>query len=220
MTHPSSHSFADMSRSLAQELQTHLAFSKTFQNTVSLETPLSEKDTFGPSDIPTFIVDKEVAVLFFFYLKHQTKFCFNFFTDLCVVDYPTESSRFEVVYHVGGISPTDNFYRRLRVKILLRENEIADSVISVFPGASWFECEAWDMYGVFFQGNPELRRLLTDYGFEGYPLRKDFPLTGYTEVRFDEKTKRVVSEPVELAQEFREFSQVSSPWRKEVEKRS
>ena len=86
MTHPSSHSFADMSRSLAQELQTHLAFSKTFQNTVSLETPLSEKDTFGPSDIPTFIVDKEVAVLFFFYLKHQTKFCFNFFTDLCVVD--------------------------------------------------------------------------------------------------------------------------------------
>eukprot|EP00958_Prasinococcus_capsulatus_P027692 scaffold5782_cov618-Prasinococcus_capsulatus_cf.AAC.11 len=177
-----------LSRAFAQDLQSHLAFSKVFQNTVSVESPLSDEDTFG-------------------------------LTNLCVVDYPTESSRFEVVYHLGGLSPEDNLYRRLRVKVLVKENEILDSALSVYPGVSWFECEAWDMYGVFFQGNPDLRRILTDYGFEGYPLRKDFPLTGYTEVRFDEKTKRVVSEPVELAQEFREFSQTSSPWRKEVEKR-
>nr|QGN73942.1 NADH dehydrogenase subunit 9 [Prasinococcus sp. CCMP1194] len=208
-----------LSRAFAQDLQSHLAFSKVFQNTVSVESPLSDEDTFGLTSIPTFLVEKEVLVFFLFYLKNQTKYCFNFFTDLCVVDYPTESSRFEVVYHLGGLSPEDNLYRRLRVKVLVKENEILDSALSVYPGVSWFECEAWDMYGVFFQGNPDLRRILTDYGFEGYPLRKDFPLTGYTEVRFDEKTKRVVSEPVELAQEFREFSQTSSPWRKEVEKR-
>ncbi|MGE0339588.1 MAG: NADH-quinone oxidoreductase subunit C [Xanthobacteraceae bacterium] len=127
--------------------------------------------------------------------------------DVCGVDYPTREQRFDVVYHL--LSPSKNL--RVRVKVMTDENTPVPSICGVFPGANWFEREAYDLYGILFTGHPELRRLLTDYGFEGHPLRKDFPLTGFVEVRWDDEVKRVVYEPVRLAQEFRNFDFLS-PW--------
>ncbi len=127
--------------------------------------------------------------------------------DICGVDYPARKERFDVVYHL--LSPRLN--QRIRVKLTTDETTPVPSVVGVFPAANWFEREAYDMYGILFSGHPDLRRILTDYGFQGYPLRKDFPLTGYVEVRYDEAQKRVVYEPVELAQEFRSFD-FESPW--------
>lgn len=127
--------------------------------------------------------------------------------DVCGVDFPHRPNRFEIVYNL--LSITGN--RRVRVKVETDENTAVPSVVSVFPTAGWFEREVWDMYGVFFADNPDLRRILTDYGFEGHPLRKDFPLTGYVEVRYDVERKRVVYEPVKLTQDFRNFDFLS-PW--------
>jgi NADH-quinone oxidoreductase subunit C len=129
------------------------------------------------------------------------------FVDLCGVDYPERDERFEVVYHL--LSPKQNL--RVRVKVTTDEEQPVPSVTGIFPGADWFEREAYDFYGILFSGHPDLRRILTDYGFDGYPLRKDFPTTGYVEVRYDEERKRVVYEPVKLAQEFRQFDYLS-PW--------
>jgi NADH-quinone oxidoreductase subunit C len=127
--------------------------------------------------------------------------------DITAVDWPGRERRFDVVYHF--LSPSHN--RRIRVKIEVGEAKPVPSIIGVFPGADWFEREVYDLYGVPFTGHPDMRRLLTDYGFEGHPLRKDFPLTGFVEVRWDEEQKRVVYEPVRLAQEFRNFDFLS-PW--------
>lgn len=127
--------------------------------------------------------------------------------DVCAVDYPAREKRFDVVYHL--MSPTRN--ARLRVKVASDEATPVPSITSVYPGADWFEREAYDLVGVLFSGHPELRRLLTDYGFDGHPLRKDFPMTGYVEVRYDDAEKRVVYEPVKLNQEFRSFDFLS-PW--------
>jgi NADH-quinone oxidoreductase subunit C len=127
--------------------------------------------------------------------------------DVTAVDWPSREQRFDVVYHF--LSPRHN--RRLRVKIEVGEGAPVASLIDVFPGATWFEREAYDLYGVPFTGHPDMRRLLTDYGFEGHPLRKDFPLTGFVEVRYDDEQKRVVYDPVRLAQEFRNFDFLS-PW--------
>ena len=127
--------------------------------------------------------------------------------DLCGVDYPERSRRFDVVYHLLSLHNNT----RVRVKAQVGEDETIASVRDVFPCADWFEREAFDMYGIVFSGHPDLRRILTDYGFEGYPLRKDFPLTGYTEVRYDDQEKRVVYEPVNLVQEYRNFDYLS-PW--------
>lgn len=127
--------------------------------------------------------------------------------DICGVDYPERRNRFDVVYHL--LSPTQN--QRIRIKVETDAQTPIPSVVEVFPGADWFEREAYDLYGILFTGHPDLRRLLTDYGFEGHPLRKDFPLTGFTEVRYDDEQKRVVYEPVELRQEFRNFDFLS-PW--------
>jgi NADH-quinone oxidoreductase subunit C len=130
------------------------------------------------------------------------------FTDVTAVDYPSRGEkRFDVVYHL--LSPTLN--TRIRVKAEAGETTQVPSIIEVFPGADWFEREAYDLYGVIFTGHPDMRRLLTDYGFEGHPLRKDFPLTGFVEVRYDDQEKRVVYEPVRLNQEFRNFDFLS-PW--------
>jgi NADH-quinone oxidoreductase subunit C len=129
------------------------------------------------------------------------------FIDLCGVDYPTRDQRFDVVYHL--LSPNKNI--RIRVKIQTDEDTPVPSIIPVFPAAEWFEREAYDMYGILFSDHPDLRRILTDYGFQGHPLRKDFPLTGFVEVRYDDEQKRVVYEPVKLAQEFRNFDFLS-PW--------
>jgi len=127
--------------------------------------------------------------------------------DIAGVDFPEREKRFEVVYQL--LSVKHNF--RLRVKLSAAENEPVPSVVSVFSSAGWFEREAWDMYGILFSDNPDLRRILTDYGFDGHPQRKDFPLTGYVELRYDEEQKRVVYEPVKLNQAYRSFDYLS-PW--------
>ncbi|WP_174800642.1 NADH-quinone oxidoreductase subunit C [Martelella limonii] len=127
--------------------------------------------------------------------------------DICGVDWPTREKRFDVVYHL--LSPTQN--ARIRIKLEVGEDEVVPSITSIFPGADWFERETWDMYGIPFSGHPDLRRILTDYGFEGHPLRKDFPTTGFVELRYDEEAKRVIYEPVELRQEYRSFDFLS-PW--------
>ena len=128
-------------------------------------------------------------------------------TDITAVDYPAREKRFDVIYNF--LSPTLN--TRIRLKVHADETTQVPSIIDVFPGADWFEREAYDLYGVIFIGHPDMRRLLTDYGFEGHPLRKDFPLTGFVEVRYDDQEKRVVYEPVRLNQEFRKFDFLS-PW--------
>jgi NADH-quinone oxidoreductase subunit C len=132
---------------------------------------------------------------------------FEVLIDICGVDYPERAERFEVVYHL--LSPRLN--QRVRVKITTDETAPVASVNGVFPAANWYEREAYDLYGIRFTGHPDLRRLLTDYGFQGHPMRKDFPLTGYVEVRYDDEKKRVVYEPVKLTQEFRDFD-FESPW--------
>ena len=146
-----------------------------------------------------------VAVLTF--LKRDVQCQFISIIDVCGADYPSRQKRFDVVYHL--LSPRQN--QRIRVKLITDEDTPVPSVTGVFPGADWFEREAYDLYGILFSGHPELRRILTDYGFEGHPLRKDFPLTGFVEVRYDDEVKRVVYEKVELKQEFRNFDFLS-PW--------
>ncbi len=132
---------------------------------------------------------------------------FKILVDVCGNDWPQRAKRFDVVYHL--LSLTRNL--RIRVKTQLGEGESIASVIAVYPAAGWFERETFDMYGVAFEGHPDMRRILTDYGFSGYPLRKDFPLTGYVELRYDDELKRVVYQPVQLVQEFRDFD-FMSPW--------
>ncbi|WP_429808730.1 NADH-quinone oxidoreductase subunit C [Ensifer sp. B1-9] len=146
-----------------------------------------------------------IALLTF--LRDDVQCAFVNFVDVCGVDWPQRPDRFDVVYHL--LSPRQNL--RVRVKVSTGENEPVPSATPVYPGADWFEREAYDMYGILFTGHPDLRRILTDYGFEGHPLRKDFPVTGFVEVRYDDEAKRVVYEPVELKQEFRNFDFLS-PW--------
>jgi NADH-quinone oxidoreductase subunit C len=151
----------------------------------------------APSDI--------VKVMTF--LRDDERCQFWCMIDVTAVDWPERERRFDVVYHL--LSPKQN--RRIRVKVEVEESQPVPSVIDVFPGANWYERETYDLYGIMFVGHPDLRRLLTDYGFEGHPLRKDFPLTGFVEVRYDDAQKRVVYEPVRLTQEFRNFDFLS-PW--------
>ncbi|MGX9990890.1 NADH-quinone oxidoreductase subunit C [Rhizobium sp. Z1P35] len=146
-----------------------------------------------------------IALLTF--LRDDAKCGFVNLIDICGVDWPQRELRFDVVYHL--LSPKKNL--RIRVKVATDEDTPVPSACPVYPGADWFERETWDMYGVLFTGHPDLRRILTDYGFEGHPLRKDFPTTGFVEVRYDDAAKRVVYEPVELKQEFRNFD-FMSPW--------
>ncbi|QND50202.1 NADH-quinone oxidoreductase subunit C [Rhizobium lusitanum] len=146
-----------------------------------------------------------IALLTF--LRDDAKCGFVNMTDICGVDWPQRPDRFDVVYHL--LSPKKNL--RIRIKVPVAEDQPVPSACGVYPGADWFERETWDMYGVLFTGHPDLRRILTDYGFEGHPLRKDFPTTGFVEVRYDDAAKRVVYEPVELKQEFRNFDFLS-PW--------
>jgi NADH-quinone oxidoreductase subunit C len=141
------------------------------------------------------------------FLRDDANCLFKQLVDLCGVDYPEREHRFDVVYNLLSLSHN----QRIRVKIQTDEATPVASVIEVFSCAGWYEREAWDMYGILFADNPDLRRIMTDYGFEGHPLRKDFPLTGYVEVRYDENLKRVVNEPVSLVQDFRNFD-FMSPW--------
>jgi NADH-quinone oxidoreductase subunit C len=155
----------------------------------------------------TVDVTSENYIAFLTFLRDDSRLKFVSFTDLCGVDYPAREKRFDVVVHL--LSPTAN--ARIRVKVAVGEDETLESATSIWLGADWFEREAYDLYGILFTGHPDLRRLLTDYGFQGFPMRKDFPTTGYVEVRYDDTVKRVVYEPVQLRQEFRNFDFLS-PW--------
>jgi NADH-quinone oxidoreductase subunit C len=140
-------------------------------------------------------------------LRDDPAFLFEQLIDVCGVDYPDRPQRFEVVYSLLSVS----LNHRLRVKVATDEDTPVPSVVGLYPSANWFEREAWDLYGIFFSDHPDLRRILTDYGFDGHPLRKDFPLTGYVELRYDPDQRRVVYEPVKLTQDFRTFD-FASPW--------
>lgn len=155
----------------------------------------------------TLSIDPSSIVEVATFLRDDPECRFFAITDICGVDFPERDQRFEVVYHF--MSPTKN--RRIRIKLAADDVTPVPSIVSVFRGAEWFEREAYDLYGMLFSGHPDLRRILTDYGFDGHPLRKDFPVTGFVEVRYDEERKRVVYEPVKLMQEFRTFDYLS-PW--------
>jgi NADH-quinone oxidoreductase subunit C len=155
----------------------------------------------------TLITHREQVLSLLRVLRDDERFRFICLLDICGVDWPARAERFDVVYHL--LSPQQNM--RVRVKLSTDEENPVPSACQLFSCADWYEREAWDMYGVLFTGHPDLRRLLTDYGFEGHPLRKDFPLTGFVEVRYDDAAKRVVYEPIELKQEYRDFDFLS-PW--------
>ena len=155
----------------------------------------------------TVTVAAETIVKAATFLRDDARCQFVSIIDVCGADYPYRAKRFDVVYHL--LSPTQNL--RIRLKVHADEETIVPSVTGVWPGADWFERETYDLYGVLFSGHPDLRRILTDYGFEGHPLRKDFPLTGFVEVWWDDEQKRVVNRPVKLQQEFRRFDFLS-PW--------
>ena len=151
----------------------------------------------APSNIASFVE----------FLRSDNRCKFSTLVDITCVDYPDRTKRFDVVYHL--LSMYQN--HRIRLKVSIRESESIHSIVSVHPSANWFEREVFDMFGILFRDHPDLRRILTDYGFQGFPLRKDFPTTGYNEVRYDEVQKKVVYEPVSLTQEYRQFD-FMSPW--------
>jgi len=141
------------------------------------------------------------------FLKNHTNTQYKILTDVCGVDFPDREKRFEIVYNLLSIV----YNSRITIKICVDETTPVESAFNVYSSATWFEREVWDMYGIFFSHHPDLRRILTDYGFEGHPMRKDFPLSGYTEVRYDDTEKRVISTPIQMTQEFRMFKFLS-PW--------
>lgn len=173
------------------------------------------RDTLGSSVVDTTVrlgqlsveIKRDDVLKVLKFLRDDVNCQFQTLLDVCGVDYPDDDERFEIVYHF--LSMTHN--NRIRVKLRTDEDTPVDSATSLFNAANWWEREVWDMFGVAFNDHPDLRRILTDYGFEGHPLRKDFPLTGYVEVRYDDEQKRIVYEPVKLTQEFRNFDFLS-PW--------
>jgi NADH-quinone oxidoreductase subunit C len=185
---------------MSESLQTQLAHvAKAIGPTL-----LGSKIEYGELTLETDTRHIEDVIRF---LRDDPECRYISFIDICGADYPGREQRFDVVYHL--MSPYKN--HRIRVKVMVGEDETIPSVSALFKGAEWFEREAYDMYGILFTGHPDLRRILTDYGFEGHPLRKDFPTTGFVEVRYDDEVKRVVYEPVELRQEMRQFDFLS-PW--------
>ncbi|MEM5468685.1 NADH-quinone oxidoreductase subunit C [Celeribacter marinus] len=180
-----------------QELAAHIELKRP-------DDVVSSEITFGEL---TVTVAASKIVDFVEFLKTDATCKFSSLVDITAIDYPSRAQRFDVVYHF--LSMYQN--HRIRVRAAVREDETIASIMSVHPSANWFEREVFDMFGIIFSGHPDLRRLLTDYGFRGHPLRKDFPTTGYTEVRYDEELKRVVYEPVSLTQEYRQFDNLS-PW--------
>ena len=175
--------------------------------TIELKRPdsvLGWEVAFGELNVTVTLAN---LVPFVEFLKSNGNCRFSSLVDITAVDYPERDARFDLVYHF--LSMYQN--HRIRVKVAVREQDMVPSIITVHPSANWFEREVFDMFGILFSGHPDLRRLLTDYGFRGHPLRKDFPTTGYTEVRYDEEQKRVVYEPVSLVQEYRQFD-FMSPW--------
>ena len=179
----------DLEKKINSELGTKINSSKILHNQIYLE------------------IDKEDLIDVTLFIKTDKDTKFRQLIDITVVDYPEKSERFKIVY----LFLSHEYNQRLILKYFISENEIIPSLTSIFPSANWMEREVFDMYGVNFKDHPDLRRILTDYGFKGHPLRKDFPLTGHTEVRYDDLEKKVIYEPVKLSQEFRDFDS-ESPW--------
>ena len=179
------------------ELAAHIAFKQS-------DAVLSSAVTFGELTLDV-VPDRLEALVEF--LRTDSACRFTSLVDITAVDHPERAERFDLVYHF--LSMYQN--QRIRLKMVIGEEEMVPSLTGVHPSANWFEREVFDMFGILFSGHPDLRRILTDYGFRGHPLRKDFPTTGYTEVRYDEAQKRVVYEPVKLVQEYRQFD-FMSPW--------
>ena len=179
----------DLEKKLNSELTTKINKSEIKHNQIYLET------------------DKDDLIDVSLFLKTNSETKFRQLIDITVVDYPEKNKRFDVVY----LFLSHEFNQRLVLKYSISEKEVIPSLTNVFPSANWMEREVFDMYGVSFKDHPDLRRILTDYGFEGHPLRKDFPLTGHSEVRYSEDEKKVISEPVKLEQNFRNFD-YESPW--------
>lgn len=186
-----------MSEELLQDLGEHI------KETMPDHVILTQMDRHELS----IIVKKEGLKRLLQYLRDNQECLFKMLIDITAVDYPGREKRFDVVYHLLSLRQN----QRVRVKCAVAENETVPSALPLFKCAGWFERETYDMYGIIFDENPDLRRILTDYGFEGHPLRKDFPLTGYTEVTYDPELQRVVYEPVKLTQDFRDFD-FESPW--------
>ncbi len=174
---------------------------------VSGAMPGAVENTVVAFDEVTIEAKADQIIPLLIFLRDDPRCLFQTLIDICGVDYPERAQRFDVVYHL--LSMRKN--KRLRIKIRTDETTPVNSAIVVYPAADWFEREAFDLYGILFNGHPDLRRLLTDYGFQGFPLRKDFPLTGYVEVRYDPEQQRVVYEPVKLTQAYRNFDFLS-PW--------
>ena len=184
----------------------------TFIPSVITATPKwVEFSVYNKNEI-TFYVFPEYVFPILFYLKNHINTQFKMLLDVTAVDYPSRVSRFQVVYHLLSIS----YNARIRIKTCVNEISALSSVTKLYSSAGWWEREVWDMFGIFFSDHPDLRRILTDYGFQGHPLRKDFPLSGFVEVRYDDSEKRVITEPVEMTQEFRYFD-FASPW-EQIEK--
>ena len=168
--------------------------------------PILKVQVFADNEI-VLLIDSKFLFDVLFFLKNHTQFQFKILTSIAGVDYPFINKRFQVVYDILSIK----FNRRLRLKVIVDELSYVDSCEKIYPAANWYECEVWDMFGIFFKNHSNLRRILTDYGFEGHPLRKDFPLTGFIEMRYSENQKRVISESIEFSQEYRTFN-FFSPW--------
>ena len=179
----------DLEKKINSELPTKINKSEIRHNQIYLET------------------DKEDLIDVVLFLKTNTDTKFKQLIDITVIDYPENNNRFQIVY----LFLSHEYNQRLILKYSIVENEVISSLTSIFPAANWMEREVFDMYGVSFKDHPDLRRILTDYGFEGHPLRKDFPLTGHTEVRYSEELKKVINEPVKLEQNYRNFD-YESPW--------
>ena len=163
--------------------------------------------TYFENDELTVILSKSILLKVLSFLKDDKVCQFKQLIDLCGVDYPNRIDRFEIVYHLLSI----NLNQRIRIKLSVNDDDTVPSVVSLYEAANWYEREVWDLYGVIFTDHPDLRRILTDYGFEGHPLRKDFPLSGFVQVKYDDAEKRVVNEKVNLVQDFRRFD-FESPW--------
>jgi NADH dehydrogenase (ubiquinone) Fe-S protein 3 len=188
--------------------------SETFAKSLILLVPKwIQSYTFQKGEM-IFVIAPEYVLPFFQFLRDHTQTQFKLLADITAVDYPSRSARFEVVYNLLSIQ----YNARIRVKTCVDEITPLNSLVEIYPSANWFERETWDMFGIFFTEHPDLRRILTDYGFQGHPLRKDFPLSGYVEVRYDDSEKRVITEPLEMTQEFRYFD-FASPWEL-IEKKS
>jgi NADH dehydrogenase (ubiquinone) Fe-S protein 3 len=179
----------------------------SFAETLRRECPKWVQSTQERRGELTVTVYPEYIIPFCTYLRDHMNTQYRVLVDVTAVDYPERDLRFRVVYHFLSVE----YNSRIRVCTNVSDNQALDSITTLFSSAGWWEREVWDMFGIFFQGHPDLRRILTDYGFQGHPLRKDFPLTGYNEVRYCDSEKRVITEPVELSQEFRLF-EYGSPW--------